>query len=113
MMTSEVKHIIHTFGPLRIALILLVIVDMLLRPEPGTRLVYEGWEMVPGLLAPVLSPILFMLLLLDSIMALVYRSDKPVEVKARYLIIVLVNIGFAILLMLRWLPFFQEISTAY
>ncbi len=112
-MTSEVNHIIRAFGPLRITLILLVIVDMLLRPEPGTRLAYEGWEMVPGLLAPVMSPILFMLLLLDSIMAMVYRSDKPVEVKARYLIIVMVNISLAIILMVRWVPFFREISTAY
>ena len=112
-MTSEVKHIIRAFGPLRITLILLVIIDMLLRPEPGTRLAYEGWEMVPGLLAPVMSPILFMLLLLDAIMAMVYRSDKPVEVKARYLIIVMVNIVLAITLLLRWLPFFKEISTAY
>ncbi len=112
-MTNEIKHIIRAFGPLRIALILLVIVDMLLRPEPGTRLQYEGWEMVSGLLAPVLSPILFMLLLLDSIMAMVYRSDKPVEVKARYLIIVMFNLGLAIVLVFRWLPFFKEISTAY
>ena len=112
-MTSEAKHIIRAFGPLRIALIVLVIIDMLLRPEPGTRLVYEGWEMVSGLLAPVMSPILFMLLLLDTIMALVYRSDKAVEVKARYLIIVMVNIGLVIVMMARWLPFFKEISTAY
>jgi len=112
-MINELKLIIRAFGPLRISLILLVIVDMILRPEPGTRLVYDGWHMVSGLLAPVLSPILFMLLLLDSMMALVYRSDKPVEVKARYSIIVLVNVGLAIFLMVRWVPFFSEIATAY
>jgi len=112
-MTNEVTHTLRAFGPLRFALILLVIVDMLLRPEPGTRLVYEGWEIVSGLLAPVMSPILFMLLLLDSIMAMVYRSDKPVEVKARYFIIVMVNIGLAIVMILWWLPFFKEISAAY
>ncbi len=112
-MISEVKHILRAFGPLRFFLILLVIADIVLRPEPGSRLVYEGWQMVSNLLAPVMSPILFMLLLLDSIMAMVYRSDKPVEVKARYLIIVMVNIGLAIILIVRWLPFFMEISTAY
>ena len=113
MKTNEATLILRTFGPLRIALILLVITDIILRPEPGVRLVYEGWGMVSGLLAPVLSPILFMLLLLDCMMALVYRSDKSVEVKARYMIIVFTNLTLVSVLFFYWLPFFKEISTAY
>lgn len=112
-MKSEAIHIIRAFGVLRFALILFVIVDIIFRPEPGVRVSYEGWHIVSGLLAPVLSPILFMLLLLDCIMAMVYRSDKPVEVKARYLIIVYTNLGLAIFLFTYWLPFFRQVSEAY
>jgi len=112
-MTNEAMHLIRAFGPLRIALIILVLTDIALRPDPGVRLEYEGWAIVQGLLAPVLSPILFMLLLLDCMMALVYRSDKSVEVKARYLIIVFTNLALVVFLVARWLPFFSEISSAY
>lgn len=66
--------------------------------------------MVSGLLAPVITPILFMLLLLDSLMAMVYRSDKPVEVKARYMRIVFLNLALAIGLLLYWLPFYKQLQ---
>ena len=103
---------LRAIGPLRFALIAATIASIILRPEIGTKLSYEGWGMVPGLLAPVITPILFMLLLLDAIMAMVYRSDKPVEVKARYLRIVILNLVLAIGLFNYWLPFYKQIQSA-
>ena len=110
-MTSENPSIVRTFGPLRFALIALVIIVLILRPDPGTKLAFEGLEIISTLLAPVLSPILFMLLLLDAIMAMVYRSDKVAELRSHYLVIVLTDLGLAVLHLLYWLPFYKSLST--
>jgi len=107
---NEFIHMLRAIGPLRYALIILVIAAVVLRPELGTKVSFEGWAMVSGLLVPVIVPLLFMLLLLDTLMALVYRSDKPVEVKARYLRIVFLNLALAIGLLLYWLPFYKQLQ---
>ena len=103
---------LRAIGPLRFVLIAVTIASILLRPELGTKLSYEGWSVVTDLLVPVITPILFMLLLLDAIMAMVYRSDKPVEVKARYMRIVILNLVLAIGLFNYWLPFYKQIQSA-
>ena len=109
-MLTELKNIIRTFGPLRISLIILVIVDMLLRPEPGSQASYDGVRVISDLLAPVLSPILFMLLLLDVMMAMIYRSDKQDVVRTRYLIIVLFELFLATSFILYWIPYFKALN---
>ena len=109
-MLTEFKTIVRTFGPLRIALILLVLLDMLLRPTPGGEINYEGIRVISHLLAPVLSPILFMLILLDVMMAMIYRSDKQGSVRTHYLIIVLFELVLALVFFLYWLPYFQALN---
>jgi hypothetical protein len=109
-MWTEFKSITRTFGPLRIALIILVLLDMLFRPVPGVQANYEGLHVISHLLAPVLSPILFMLILLDIMMAMIYRSDKQGEVRSRYLIIVIFELLLALLFFLYWLPFFRALN---
>lgn len=109
-MMNEIKILLKTFGPLRWALVTLVLVDMLLRPQPGGPYSFEGFHVVTDLLAPVLSPILFMLLLLDAMMAMVYRSDKTGMERKHYLIFALFDFGLAITFLLYWLPFFRELT---
>jgi len=79
-MANTLTQLVRTYGPLRLGLITLVIVDMLLRPVPGSNLELEGIAIVANLIAPVLAPILFMLLLLDFLMSLVYQSALPIFV---------------------------------
>ncbi len=109
---NEFLLTLRAIGPLRYALYTAVVLVFILRPELGVQLSYEGWHMVTDLLAPVTTPILFMLLLLDAIMAMVYRSDKAVEVKARYLRIVFLNLFLAISLIIYWLPFYKQLQEA-
>ena len=109
---NEFIQTLRAIGPLRYALTAAAIASIILRPELGTKLSYEGWSVVSDLIVPVLTPIFFMLLLLDAIMSMVYRSDKPVEVKARYLRLVFINLVLAIGLFIYWLPFYQQIQTA-
>jgi len=109
-MWQEFRVLLRTFGPLRLALISLVLLDMLLRPQPGGPYSFEGMHIATDLIAPVLFPILFMLLLLDSIMSMVYRSDKTNAVRRRYLIIALFDVVLAVVFFLYWLPFFRELN---
>ncbi len=109
---NEFVQTLRAIGPLRYALLTAVLAAFILRPELGVRLSYEGWSVVSDLLVPVLTPIFFMLLLLDAMMAMVYRSDKPAEVKVRYLRIVFLNLGLAISLLLYWLPFYKQLQDA-
>lgn len=104
------KNFVKTLGPLRIALITLVVLDLLLRPNPGEKINYEGIRVVSDLLAPVLSPILLMLLLLDAIMSMVYRSDKTGTERKHYLGIVLLDLVLAVVFVLYWLPFFRALN---
>ncbi len=106
----SIKALLKAFGPLRLALITLVIVDMLLRPVPGSPVNFEGIAMVSNLLAPVMSPILFMLLLLDTMMSAVYRSDKSGETRKYYTVIVLVDLFLAITFILYWIPYFKALN---
>jgi hypothetical protein len=109
-MLTDFKTILRTFGPLRFALITLVFLDMLFRPVPGVPVDYEGLRIISHLLAPVLSPILFMLILLDVMMSMIYRSDKQGSVRTHYLIIVLFELLLALLFFLYWLPYFQALN---
>jgi hypothetical protein len=101
---------LKAFGPLRLALIGMVLADMLLRPLPGGSYSFEGWHIASDLLAPVLSPILLMLLLLDAMMAMVYRSDKSGLVRQQYLVIALFDLLLAISFLLYWLPYFRALN---
>ena len=109
---NEFVQVLRAIGPLRYALIFAVLVSFILRPELGTKLTYEGWHIVTSLLVPVITPILFMLLLLDAIMCMVYRSDKSDQIKSRYLKIVLLNLALAIGLLSYWWPFYKQVQSA-
>lgn len=93
-------------GMLRLALIALVLVDIAIAPAPGTVAVYSGWTMVPTLIAPVMAPILFQVLLLDALMARVMLGSASGAKRLRYRRVVITNLVVALLLLLRWLPYF-------
>ena len=109
-MLTDFKSLLRTFGPLRMALLVLVLLDMLFRPVPGVRVDYEGLRIISHLLAPVLSPILFMLILLDVMMSMIYRSDKQGKIRTQYLIIAVFELLLALVFFLYWMPFFQALN---
>jgi hypothetical protein len=101
---------IKTFGPLRIPLITLVVVDMILRPEPGSPVNLEGFGVITDLIAPVLVPILFMLLLLDAIMTGVYMSSMQGEKKVRYRVVLFTDLLLAVIFIWYWIPYFKALN---
>lgn len=104
------KQLLIDMKPLRVALVGFAILLILVRPELGTKITYEGWAMATTLLAPVLAPIIFMLLMLDSLMTKVFMADKPAEVRASLRRILRINLLVGLGLFVYWLPFFYYLS---
>ena len=96
------------FNPLRIVLMGLVLVLILFPAAPGTELKFTWPQILPTLIAPVLTPLVFFGLLLDLIMAPILLSQYQEAVRRRYRWVIITNIVLLFLLVLRWYPFFTE-----
>jgi len=93
-------------GLLRIVLFGFALVSMLLAPKPGTVPVASGWEMVSTLLAPVLAPLILMVLLLDVLMSRLFMVDKTGAERARLRKVLWIELVGSLVLFLYWLPYF-------
>jgi hypothetical protein len=82
----------------------------LLRPEPGSEVIYEGAMMITTLIIPVLAPIFFMLLLLDSLMSSIWLTQTTGEERQRYRLNIIVNLSVVALLLYFWLPFIAALG---
>ena len=106
---SAVSRWLARLGPMRIALVIMTVLDMALAPAPGTRAVYHGWPLVSTVLAPVFAPLMLMLLLLDALMARVFLSDAEGGDRARFRGIIALNLGLAAVLILYWIPYYSAL----
>ena len=108
-MRKILTKLIQTFGFLRLSLLAFVFIDMLARPKPGTTPDYESSHAMIQMMMAALAPILFMLLLLDAIMTLVYMSSMPAERKPTYRLILFSNLVLAIIFFIYWFPYFKAL----
>jgi len=104
------KSFLHDLRPMRILLMTTVLISMIFKPAPGTELVYEGWAVFTTLLLPVFSPILLMLLWLDSLIAKLWSTQTEGEEQKRYKMILRINLSLSILFILVWLSYFQALA---
>lgn len=109
-MKDKLVLAIKTLGALRIGLLVMVAVDMILRPEPGSPPDWHGTGVFTDLIVPVLSPILFMLLLLDAIMTAVYMSGMQGEQKVRYRYVLIADLLLAVFFIWYWIPYFKALN---
>lgn len=109
---KSIAQFVLGLGPLRIILISSVIIIMVLRPAAGTEAVYEGWAVFPSLLFPALTPILFMVLLLDAIMSRVLMTAKVGGEKSRLQRAVWTDLVIAGLSLLVWYPYFDYLLSS-
>jgi hypothetical protein len=105
-----IKQLLVDMKPLRIMLNGFAIILIALRPEVGAAFSYEGWSLVTTVLCPVLAPIIFMLLMLDSLMSKVFMVDKPADERARLSRVLRVNLIIGVALLLYWLPYFYYLN---
>ena len=98
--------LIKSLGFLRLSLLGLAILNILLRPEPGTAVAHSGMEIIPTLIAPATAPILLMVILFDALMSKVRASDAQGEEETTFTRIMLVELVMVIILVVAWFPYF-------
>lgn len=96
-------------GVLRIALACTALIAVVLATPPGTAGVYTGWDFVPTVLMPVLAPVILMGLLLDTMMSAIFMIEKEIDERRRYRQIMITNLSLAVVLIIRWLPYFMAL----
>lgn len=104
------KSFLLDLRPMRIFLLSVVLISMIFKPAPGTELVYEGWAVFTTLLLPVFSPILLMLLWLDSLIAKLWSTQTEGNEQKRYKMILRINLSMSIIFILVWLSYFQALA---
>lgn len=103
------KEFMRSLGPLRVTLALGAIAMLLLRPAPRTAAVFSGWALVPTFLAPVLTPMIFMGLLLDALMGVVLFVGQEGD-RRRYRTVIVVDLVLALLLVFWWWPYYAALG---
>jgi hypothetical protein len=96
-------------GALRIMLALAALALLFSVPDTGTRPVYHGWEMITTLIEPTLVPLVFMILLLDVMMCMVFMVDKRGAERLRLKHIIFIQLLLAATLILVWYPYFRSV----
>ena len=104
------KSVLQDLRPMRVMLLLVVVITMIFKPAPGTELVYEGWAVFTTLLLPVFSPILLMLLFLDSLIAKLWSTQTEGAEQKRYKMILRIDLGMSFIFILVWFPYFQALA---
>lgn len=98
--------LIRSLGFLRASLIGLAIINIILRPAPGTIVAREGIEIIPTLVAPAAAPILIMVILFDALMSKVRSSDSTGAERHKFRKIMLVELTTIGVMIIAWLPYF-------
>ena len=102
--------IFHSLGFLRICLLGLGIIDVLLRPAPGTYAAREGIEIISTLVAPAAAPIIIMVILFDALMSKIRASDTIGEESKKFKQIMWAELIVVAFMILAWLPYFLAIG---
>ncbi|MEM7400410.1 MAG: hypothetical protein AAF304_00510 [Pseudomonadota bacterium] len=100
--------LIKDLGALRISLFVLAAMAVILRPSPGAYAARSGIEVIPTLVAPAMTPLIFMVLMFDFMMCRIRMSDEQQRSKFRR--ISYIELTVALLLFLIWLPYFVAIG---
>ena len=104
------KSVLLDLRPMRIVLLSMVLISIIFRPAPEAEIIYEGWPVFSTLLLPVLSPILLMLLWLDSLIAKLWSTQTEGKEQKRYKMILWVNLISSLIFIFVWYPYFKALG---
>ncbi len=103
------NKLLRQLGVLRVTLAVAMILLGAMAPWALARTSYEGWALVTTVIVPALVPIFFFVVLLDIMMCAVFLSSSMGEQRARYRLIIRVELILWALLTLAWSPLLLQI----
>ena len=103
--------ILTKLRPMRVVLLSLAILSLIFKAKIGTPVSYDGWPMIETVFIPVMSPLIVMVLLLDSLIATIWFTQTTGNEKNRYRLILGCNLIMVIIMLSIWIPFFIAILT--
>ena len=109
MKFNSYHQFIDQMGPLRLLLASTAIIITIFATKAGTSASYEGIEVITSLVIPALTPLIFLVLLLDALMNRVWQIDAADDTRQKYRNIMFVDLLIAGLLFIRWIPYFISI----
>ena len=98
-------------GPLRLALLALILVLSLFATAPNTPLDLRGWAALPSLVLPAAAPLALFVLLFDILMTSVRLADADVQARPTWRRVLTAEAAGAALLLLAWTPYFAAVLT--
>lgn len=107
---NPVVRLLAQFGPLRVLLVCVAVSATFFAPEPGTPGIYTGWDFVLTVLIPVLVPLIFMVLMLDTLMSAVFLSAKEGSERNRFKMIIVMNLLLGFGIVFYWLPYYLSLG---
>ena len=113
-MASRIRSRLASFGFLRLGLFGFAILDLILPAIyqlanllTDTSLQQAAWAPFPTIVAPVMAPILIVVILFDYIMSRVRAADEADGAQqAHYLLIGRIELLFIGIMLAYWIPFF-------
>ena len=108
-MFSKLQKILKQMKPLRVALAIIAIVIALFATKAGTKANYEGIQVLLTLILPALTPLVFLVLLLDALMNRVWLIDATGDDISKFRTIMRIDLLLSAIIFVRWIPYFIEI----
>jgi hypothetical protein len=112
-MKTSFKSRIASLGTLRLGLIIIAMVNMLLpvidsvlRHLTESDMSGSLWYVFPTLVAPVMAPLLLVILFFDYLMSRIQAADAQGETRDHYIAISRIELMVMAIMFLYWLPFF-------
>lgn len=110
-MESTDKNLWQSLGFLRLALLALALINILL---PIVNLAggstafdyHDSWSLAATVIAPVMAPLLAVVLLFDYIMSRVRAADAEGEMRALFTKIGRIELAVIAIMLLFWIPYF-------
>ena len=108
-MIDKFGKLLKQMKPLRVMLALAAFLVVLLAPGAGTQAIYEGFAVITTLVVPALTPLIFLVMLLDALMNRIWLIDSNAENSSKYRNIIRVDLLLALMILIVWAPYFIEI----
>ena len=111
-MNSKHPDLLPTLGFLRIALLIAALINILLPmieilvPLTAGDDEHRLWSVMTSVIAPVMAPLLIVVVLFDYIMTRVRAADTDGELRTEFIRIGRIELAMLGLMLLFWVPYF-------